>query len=330
MASRQVVLACIESSYGTAKSTPALGTDMAYLRLPTDDAFTAEMVPLINLVPHGGGLNVPGDAVAEAYALAGELVTPLYPGIWTTLLMGAAGIPINSGRTAPWTTTDASAVMPVGDLASLSFYEYMLFPAQTTERNRHAGCKFSRWSLSCSEQQRALIFRGSFLGIRSIGNAQESTTDPDATEFPLYTEGDLPTGHYHFGHMASGTGTIKIGSARVKIESLTASCENYLDPKRYASSYLQTCEFVGRQLTVQAVVKLESMTDRDAFRALTAQDCEFKWDNGSHTLKVDMHDANIITSYKRQFSSRQPNKAALTVTSKWSTAQAADFGITLT
>jgi hypothetical protein len=329
MASRQVVQACIESSYGTAKTTPAIGTDAAFLRLPTDDAFRAEMTPMLNLVPHGGGLDVPGYGVAEGYALAGELVTPLSPGIWTTLLMGAAGIPINSGRTAPWTTTDAGGVMPVGDLASLSFYEYMLFPSASVERNRHAGCKFARWSLSCSEQQRPLVFRGSFVGIRSLGNAQDASADPDATEFPLYTEGQLPTSHFHFGHMGSGTGTIKIGSARTKVESLTISCENNLDPRRYASNYLQTCEFTGRKLTVQAVVKLESVSDRDAFRALTAQDCEFKWDNGTNSIKVDLHDANLFTSYARQFSNKVPNKVALTIASLYSTANATDFTVTI-
>jgi hypothetical protein len=330
MAAREILMAVIESSYGTAKTTPSLGTDSCYFRLDQDNAFTGEMRPMIETIPYGGGMTVAADDFSDADECGGELNVLLYPGIWSELLLKWAITPVNTGRTAPWTTTDASSLMPVGDLASMSFYHAFQLPSGIYERNRYSGAKCTRWRLSASSDQRAWRLSASFVAIKSVGNARDASTDPDATEFPLPAETDYPIGPYLFSHLGSGTGTVKIGTTRTFVRGLTIGAENSLNPSRYLSRYIQTCLFTGRSSTAEAVLRTDALTDRDAFRALTAQDSEFKVDNGTKTVKVDFHNANTITNYQRDLASGREYAHSLTVRNKFSQSQATDLTLTTT
>lgn len=330
MPARELLYTVIESSYGTAKSTPVLGTDACYHRITESNAYTPEMKPLIEVIESdmGDGIVVPAEYITDAYALAGNWQGLLYPGIWSELLLKAAINPVNSGRTTPWTTTDSGGVMPIGDLASLSIY-HGIDIAGTYERNLHTGMKVQSLQLSASEQQRQVRFNAGLIGIKSVGNAQEATSDPDATAFPAPAVTDYPTGPYLFSHFVTGTGTLKIDTARTQVTSWQFTVTNTLAPRRYMGKYIQTCRRVKR--TCQAVIglRMTSMADRDAFRALTGRTVEFKLDNGTKSVRLNMQAASVALDYQRDLSMDNEHLYTLTIGSKYDTAASSDLALTV-
>src|SRR5262245_7600260 len=153
MAAREALMVVEETSFGTPKTTPTLGTHKFYMRLHQQAAWDPSAVPVHIPILYGGGSATQAEAVSDQVTTTARFAFLLYPGIHSAHLLKWAMTPINSGRTTPWTTTDAAGVMPVGDLASLSFYRaYLTEDGTTYRRERWAGMKCATWELSCQQE----------------------------------------------------------------------------------------------------------------------------------------------------------------------------------
>jgi hypothetical protein len=332
---REILMPCIETSYGTAKTSPVLGTDRFYMRLSEGNAFTVEAKPVQLPIPYGGGNAFEGDVVSDQVEVKGNFAFKLYPGIFSSILLNWAITPINSGRTAPWTTTDSGGVMPVGDLASLSFYHaIMQEDGATYTRTRYAGAKCDTWELAAQEtgDGRIWTLSGTMTAIRPVGNAWDSSADPDATEFPLPAEANYPTGPYVFGHLGSGTGTVTIASNRAaSCKSLRIRGTNKFGPNWYTSRFLTTNRWLGRDVTADVGLRYRvSPNDRTSFRALTALACNFKIDNGTNAVQINFNARNRISDWARETPQDQEYGQTLNLVNRWDPATASDINLTIT
>jgi hypothetical protein len=334
MAARRIVYAVIESSFGTPKSTPVLGTDCFYNRLHSPDSFDWEETEVVEPIPYGGGVNIEADGANDLTTVKGRFNFLLYPGVWSKILLNWAITPINGARTAPWVTTDASGVMPAGDLASLSFYDAFLKDDGTTyDRKRIAGCKCETWELSGNQtaQGRIITLSGEFTGIRVVGNPHDGSNDPDATEFPLPAEANYPTGPFLFSHFATGTGTATVGTNRAaSMASWKVTGRNTFDPLFFTGRFLTRNRYVGR--TVSADISLlhkASPDDRTSYRNQAALDCEFKLDNGSATVKVDFNAKNVLRPWTVQLGNGEYLQR-LALANRFDPSAAGDVSVTVT
>jgi len=328
-------MACIESSFGVAKASPVLGTDSCYLRLSESSAFKAELVPQTDIVNYGGGRVTPAAEVTDTFISRGTIKTVLYPGIWTNLLLKWSIDVINTGRTTPWTTTDASSLMPAGDLASLAFYEAAQLSDGNYVRVKWLGNKCTKWTLSFSSgpQARKLILDADFIGIKCVTNTVEGSPPaaPDATEFPAPAEADYPTVAWKFSDFTGSTGTAKIGSARSQIESVSISGENSLDARNYETKFNEIIRFLGRKTTADVMLRYKpSPDDLASYQSRTVLDSEFKIDNGSNTLKIDFNAINRLAGHDREYDDGREYGRKLSLQNYWSPATSSDIDLTVT
>lgn len=340
-AARELLMIVIESAYGTPKSTPSLGTDKCYMRLDQGNSFVMEAEPIQSSIPFGGGFNVEADTVSDIVQCKGNFNFLLFPGIWTTLLLPWAIVPVNAGRTLPWTTTDSAGVMPAGDMASLSFYHaYLEEDGATYRRTRYAGVKCDTWQLAATETGDGRMFRfsGTCTGIKPLGNPWDAgATDPDATEFPAPADTDYPFGPYTLGHLGSGgTGTITFGSGAgtnraAEVVSFTMKGTNRFAGNYYTNRFIHTYRWLGRQTSADMVLRFRvSPDDRALWRALTATTLTAKLDNGTHTAQLAYHGNNLVRPWAKDLNPQQEYQQRMTVVNRWDGSASTDLTLTLT
>jgi hypothetical protein len=336
MAARRFVMVCIESSYGTAKTTPVLGTDKFYARLDRDNAFTVIDEPVQLPVMYGGGVAIESCTAMDSTSVKGGFSFRLAPGAWSDILLPWAITGINSGRTTPWTTTDASVVMPVGDYASLSFYEAVLKEDGTTyDRKVYRGCKCDDWELTASETGDGRVWNlsGTMTGIRAMGNPWDSSTDPDATEFPAPAETDYPCDWWLFSHLATGTGSVSVGGVERKTScsGVRLRGRNTFAPNFYTSRFLSTYRWVGRSCQAEIDLRYKATPDdRASWRNMTAQTVLIKLDTGVKTLLLDYKTKNLLRPWSRAVPNESEYMQTLTLANRWDAAAAVDLTVTLT
>jgi hypothetical protein len=275
-----------ESALGTVMTSPVAGTDSIYIRLIDGNSFTMTTEPVFEEIPYGGGFAVTAEALSDHYGCKGHLKTKLYPA-QAALLLSLLAARVNAGQTTPWVTTE-----PPGDLASVSVYHAIQFSDGTIRRKRYAGCKAAGGRIEVSRQSTTAMLKLDLQACRSYGNAMDSSSDPDATEFPAPSETDYPTGPYTFKNTST---KLKIGTTRAQYESISIAVQNALDGRWFEQSYLTVNKFCGRKTRLDAELYFKPSPDnRAAYEALTAQDAELTFDNGTHTAKVDFNGQNTI------------------------------------
>lgn len=329
MPSREFLLWVREASYGVPVTTPVLGTDAFFLRL--SEPFAVADEPQIGYIPYGGGRSTRAEAFSDVTLVRGTLRTILFPA--QSILLDWCATPVNAGRTAPWITIDPDEVMPPGDLASASLYHAYQLPNGTYVRKRYAGCKVGQWKLAFGPDgdARKGMLDITVVGQKIIGNAFDGSADPDATEFPAPTETQYPSGPFLLSHVRSGTGSLKLGTVRTQVAGFSVGATNKLDPRNYTGRWLEMCRFTGRDAQFEADVRLRaSVDDKEAQRALTAQDVEVVLDAGGagKTLKIDFHGRNVIGGHARDFPLDKEYHTKLTLENLWDPAQATDLTIT--
>jgi hypothetical protein len=331
MASREYACIVIESSYGTPKTSPATGTDRFYLRLDGANAFSMQAQPIIGDIMYGGGRATPALAFSDQTECRGRLTGNLYgsnSGAFAKLLLDWGLTVINSGRTTPWTTTDASYLMPVGDLASCSIYHAKQLNTGAYDLRRYSGVKVLGGSLESSRQSPLVRISLDLQGVRDDTNAANSVAYPDATEFPAPAETDYPTTPFLFSHTAGG---YKIGSTRTQYDSVSIRWQNAMDPKWFESKYITLIKFCGRTSSFSAKLHMKaSPDDLAAFQALTVQDSEISFANGSNTIKLDFLGSNYIKTLGRDLPLNQVYSWDLMAQNYWNAATPGDIVVTLT
>lgn len=328
MAAREFVMLVKEASYGVPVNAPVIGTDAYILRLDGSNGFNMQLAPVFQPIMHGGGRATLALNPADHFNCVGSLQTKLYEGSYSKFLLDWAMTPISGDRSAPWTTTDANFVMPVGDLASISIYHGIQRNNSTYFRRRVSGCKVHSGSVASSRQSPIATISLQIQGIRDDTNAAGSVAYPDATEFPAPDESDYPVNPYLFSH----TGTnLKIGTTITQYDSVQFDWTNTMDPRHFESRYIIQDKFCGRSCTLQVALHYKASPDwYAAYLALTQQDVELAFDNGTYSLKIDMHAANMITALPWELPIDQTYMQIMTLQNMWDGNEGTDITISAT
>lgn len=320
MPAREYAMIVKESSYGVPMEDPVKGTDLWYLRLSGSNAFGMQSVPIIEDIMYGGGVATPACAFSDQEMCTGALTGELYAGPRSKLLMDWALTPVNTGRTAPWTTTDANYVMPVGDLASVSIYHAIQQNDSTYDLRRYSGVKVLSGSISASRQSPAATFSFQLQGIRD--------EVVDAEEFPAPAETDYPCGPYLFSHTS---GKLKIATARTLYSSVQFSWTNAMSPQWFESKYLQLLKCCGRTSSLEVDLYMKKTPDDlTTLKALTALDAELSFDNTVNTLKIDMGLSNRFKGLVRDLPIDGVYSWKGTVQNYWDASAASDLVVSAT
>jgi hypothetical protein len=325
MSARSFALAVIESSYGTAKTTPVAGTDSTYLRLSGDTNPDVRFKPKLGKIPYGGGVAVNALTYADTYELTGKLKTELYPS-QAAILLPWCMVPVNTGRTTPWATTDTPGVMPVGDLASMSLYHAIQRADATYLRKQNAGMKVHTWKLSASRDNPVWTLELDLVGIKEIGNAIDASTDPDVTAFPAPTEAAYPNNPFLFSQSA-----LTIGGARTAIESITITGTNKMDPRPYEKRYLTLDRYLGRDVTLEAELLYKaSPDDRATFKAVTSVTASLVLTNGSNSVTINLNSANFFDDVTDQLPNEKTYDQTVKLATNWDATALTGAGADLT
>lgn len=319
---REFCMVCIESSYGTAKASPVLGTDKFYIPLPNSNSLSAESVPSMTETPWGGGLDVLGDVTAGSWGTTGKLQTLGYPAL-TAILLKAA-ITRSDGSSVPWTNTE-----PAGDLASVSIYHGWKYRSGTAKRRRLAGGKIAGVTLECSKQDPRLKATYDFVWQKEVGNSIDSSTDPDATEFPEPTDSQMPLGTYKHQHLS---GNLSLAATPlVGFNSVSLKIANKLDPQPFEGYFPLVCGFYGRETTLDAELQLKASPDLFAqLQAITMSNVTCKWSNGVNSAQINMGGRCHLTGAPRDFRLGQEFLQKATWKSAWDPALNVDLVLTTT
>lgn len=331
MASREFAMFVIESSYGTPKTTPVLGTDKFYLRLHENDSFSGQMNPDLLDIPYGGGRSTPAVQVSDTYSVSFTLKSYLYPGVHSATLVNWAFTPINSGRTAPWTTTDAGLLMPPGDLASIGIYHAIQQNDGSYDRRLYSGCKAHTATVTCSRSDPRALLTVSGVAIRDNLNAAGAAAYPDATEFPAPAETDYPQQPYLFSHTAGDWIIDGAAVARTQYESVTLTATNAMDPVAFETNYIVLDKFCGRTSVLSGVIHLKlSPDDLTRLQSKTVLNASLKFDNGTNSLKFDCLTRNYFKSVGRSLPLNRHFSRPIALQNFWDPANAGDIVITAT
>lgn len=326
MPAREFAMIVKESSYGVPMASPTLGTDSFVLRLSGANAFTMQQTPVKGNIPYGGGYTTPACRYSGQVSHTGALQGELYAGAFAKFLCDWAFTQINTGRTTPWTTTDASYVMPPTDLASVSIYHAYQLNDGTYRRRRHRGVKVVSGSITATAQDQAAKFNFNLQGQGDDKNAAGSVADPDATEFPAPADTDYPCGPYLFTHTA---GNFKIASVRTQYNSLAINFTNAMAPNWFEGKYASLVKFCGRDVKANVNLYLKASPDDEAsYKALTSLDTELTFDNGVSWLKFDFGANNAWDALPRDLPINNVYSWNGVLQNYWDGTSATDFAVT--
>jgi hypothetical protein len=331
MPAREYCLIQEEVSYGT-PAAQVIGTNAFYARLHQDDTFTAQMNPVLLDIPYGGGRSTPALQVSDQYLVPFNFTTYLYAGAYSNMLLNWCMTPINTARTAPWTTTDANLVMPPGDLASLSFYHAIYWPDGTYDLRRHGGAKCLTWNIACSRAEPRATLSVTGVAIRDDLNGAGVVAYPTAVEFPPPTEAMYPNNPWLFSHTTGNLVLIDAGAtARTLYSSVGIACTNAMDPRSFESKYMMLCRFCGRTSTLTFMPYLKpSPADLSFFQTKVQLISSLKFDNGTNSFKIDMLTTNYMKSLARHLAINKVYERTISVQNFWDVAGANDITLTTT
>ncbi len=323
MAQREFLMLLKESSFVTPNLTTGAPTagQFIYIRLDGDNNFTMRPNLMTETIQHGGGVNIPALRKGDRVECRGRL-SVLLSAAQASFLLPWAITRINSGRTTPWTTTDAGSVMPPGDLASVSVYHAIQRWDGTIKRRRYGGTKVTGYELTGSEDQRIWRLSLDLEAAKPFGNTDfgDSDADPTSTEFPAPADTVYPSDLYLWGH--SG---LTIGTARTRVTSITVRGQNRMDPHTFFSKYLQINYFTGRETTVQANhLLLASPDDRAAFEAQTAKTTSVVLDNGTVETTLTLNTANQLSAVDDDLALGRAYSQGLTIANLYDTSVGGD------
>lgn len=292
MPAREFLIVRQESALGTAVGSPVFGTNQVAIRLDGDNAFSMTMDPIDVRIPWGGGVAVPGTTLSGQVQCRGQLRTRLYAS-QAFLLLPWAMNKINAGQTAPWTTTE----LP-DDLASCSVYHaYQYGNSVTVKRRRYTGVKVTGFTLAGSAQDQTWMLTMDLEGVRAVGNAFDSSSDPNATEFPEPANTNYPQDAYLWRHLTFSLG----GSSRTECNSLTLTTRNGVDVQRFTDRFPQLIRVFGRDVTVDASILLKaSPDDLGSFEALTALASSIVLNDATRTTTIQLNAQNRMLTLQRQ------------------------------
>jgi len=330
--SREFLLLVEESAYKTPVASPTVynwttpnAANAFYIRLDGANTFTMRPRPVMVAVPYGGGVAIDAFRVSDKIECKGRLVCKLYAGLLSQFLLEWAAQPINSGQTAPWTTTE-----PAGDLASVSCYHAIVRSDGTIKRRVYLGTKVDGWDIDVSEDSTIATISLDLSASTPQGNQFDSSTDPTAGTFPAPTDSpnQMPINPYVFTHASGG---LTVGSARTQFQSLKLSSKNVIARRFWANRFVNLMRFVGRSTTLQAVnFYVPSPDDRTAYEGLTTETTSLALSNGTHSITWTLNTASVITQFEDQLPLNDLYTQTMTVTNQWDPTATGDMTMSFT
>jgi hypothetical protein len=319
---REFIQITKESAFGVKKTTPVRGTDQIAIRLEDGNSYTPRANPVTVPVMYGGGYNVEVDTVSDKTEVKGTLKTGLCYS-QANFLLGAALSKINSGQTAPWTTTE-----PPNQFASV-WIDHAVWRDDlgTYKRTAYPGMKFDAGSLAVSEDGQRMMASFDLIGSKYQGNTFDSSVDPTSTEFPQPTDAEYPTDYVLFIH--SNQALLIDAVAFLKYKSLNFSWQTNHVVDYFANRFVQQMRSWGRKLKLDSDVHLVASPDfRAAFQTLAAKAVSLAFTNTTNTLTFNFQgkarieglddDLPLGTNYQRK----------LSLGSRFDTTAGTDFAFT--
>ena len=325
--SREFLFLVQESAYKTPVSSPVVwptaSANAFYVRLDGANVFTMRPRPVMVAVPYGGGVAIDAFRVSDKIECKGRLVTKLYAGPLSAFLLQWGGQQINSGQTAPWTTTE-----PAGDLASVSIYHAVTRSDGSIKRRVYLGCKVDGWDIDVSEDSTIATLSMDISGSTPQGNQFDSSTDPTAVTFPPPTDPQLPTNPYVFIHASGG---LTVGTARTQFQSLKLASKNVIARRFWANRFVNLMRFVGRSTTLEAVnFYAPTPDDRTSYEGLTTETTSFALNNGTHSITFNMNTASVISQFEDQLPLNDLYTQTMTITNQWDSTAGSDLALAFT
>jgi hypothetical protein len=342
MAAREWLAIIEESAYGVpiATGSQVYGTNLFYSRLDGGDAFTMRPVPVMIEVPYGGGYAIPAFSVSDKTELKGRLVTKLYQGAYSSFLMSWACQRINSGQTAPWTTTE-----PPGDLASCAITHSIQVTSgssTTTFVRNYTGIKVTGWDLDISEDSQigtlSLDLTGSTPAPAIPGGTAPSWQAAAPTDVqlpgPQSTVASPPFVFTHTSTAGGGTGLIvaNSGTARTQFQSVKLAGKNTLMSRFWNSQYAQIQRFVGRGLTLTGQqFYSNSPDDRIGYEAITTQTpASFQlYASATNAVTWSFNTNSVFTSITDQLALSDLYLQTFTLKNQYDASTGSDYTITV-
>lgn len=308
---REWLIATIESAYGTIKSSPTVNTEYIPVRLSEDNSFTMRKVPIRQTIRTADTRNRRAFTLSKRTQYEGQLKCLAYVAHMPLICQWATSM-INSGQSSPWTTTERP-----NDLASCTIDHAIEDPsAGTVTKTRYTGVKVASMEAVWDNQTDYGKVTLNLVGKTSTTHTQ---TEPADSDYPsaVYCLQDLTT--------------IKFGSTTTNIRSFRLSVANTMAKHFDEAATLSYCRMKGRDVNFGSQLLYKIGTDRrDAFTALTAQDCEFTFTSGSNTMKFDFDNTNYIGSLEDSLPLGDEFSQDMTVEAFYDTSVDGDLAVTFT
>ena len=156
---------------------PSASPNCFYARLDQGDSLTMRPRPAMVTVPYGGGVNIPAFTVSDKFVCTGRYTTKLYAGPFSQFLFQWAAQQVNTGNSAPWTTT--SGLIAPGNLASVSIFHAIQRPQDGTWKAQwYKGVMVNSWSFTMSEDSQIGTMTLELTGCVAQGNPWDGSSDP--------------------------------------------------------------------------------------------------------------------------------------------------------
>lgn len=322
MAAREFLMIVIESAYGTPKATPSAGTEKIYIRLDGGNAFTMVGDPQMYEVMYGGGRAIPAIMGSDQMQCTGQLTTKFY-GSQAVFMTKWMATQVNAAQTSPWTTTE-----PPDDLASCSVYHAVMRSDGTYKRIRWAGTKVTNWKVDCSRDSKIATLTLGLQSQKFLGNTFDSSSDPDATEFPAPAESAYPVDPFRFIDLA---GNFSIATSRTNFSAVSIAAQNATDPRWFESRFLMLHRFLGRRSTVDSTFLYKASPDDLAtYQQMTVKALSLTFNNTVNTAVFQFNAANYFTKLTKVLPLDKVYELGWTMTNVWDPTAAAGAGADIT
>ena len=334
---REWLMIVEESAYKTPVGSPTVWTTSStygltnasayYVRLDEGNAYTMYSRPTGKVVvPYGGGFAVDAYAVSDKQEVKGQLKLKLCVSQAPFFLSWALQR-INSGQTAPWTTTQ----LP-GDLASCSIYHAVQCSDGTIKREVALGTKVDSANLTISEDSTVCTLTLNLSASEVQGNPFDSSSDPSAGTFPAPADNNFPVDPYLFIYAGGASYFTYNGAVRTQMTELNFSVANMLSRKYFASRFLQLLTLVGRRTTLgtKLLFPPSGQDDRTSYIQLSTNTCSIELNNGTHGFTLGMNAQNYLDPFDNDLPLNEVYMQSSTSNNLWDPSAGADLTLTIT
>jgi hypothetical protein len=264
----EVVRLTKETTYGTY----AAGNPHQDIFLPVANAMSVRVKPSFWRITDASRGNRPVRANVARKPINGALQAYLFP------TQAAWFMDIGTGLVG----TD-----PCYDLPSFTIDHGLYVDGCAVIYKRYLGCKASQFRLSADQTEQGCLVSIS-MGIVGSTAAAITSTDLPAQALTSYPSEDP----YLLFDLTEGTGNLTIGSTQLDFQTIDLTVNNSTKAFMGAQRFAQRVRYFGRNISFASKVLHVDNTFRADYEAGTKKAVSFKFDDGVHTLTVNLQGKN--------------------------------------